>query len=97
MLQKSNHKRETLDAYIDQLSYRYKLATENKQELQKKKTELQTQLTESIEKINKIKTQINIDFKAFDADNTNRNIEWYLLAKEEYNYARTHLIFINQY
>jgi len=97
MLKSSNNKRETLDAYIDQLWYRYKLATRNKQELQKKKTELQTQLTKSIEKINKIKARINIDFKAFDANNTNRNIDWYLRAKWEYNYARTHLIFINQY
>ncbi len=97
MLQSSNHKRETLDAYIDQLWYRYKMATANKQELQKKKTELQTQLTASVEKINKIKARINVDFKAFDADNTNRNIDWYLRAKWEYNYARTHLIFINQY
>lgn len=97
MLKSSNNKRETLDAYIDQLWYRYKLAIRNKQELQKKRTELQAQLTKSVEKINKIKARINVDFKAFDANNTNRNIDWYLRAKWEYNYARTHLIFINQY
>ena len=97
MLQSSNHKRETLDAYIQQLTYRYKLATTSITELQTKKTQLQTQLTESVEKVNKIKARINVDFKAFDADNTNRNIDWYLRAKWEYNYARTHLIFINQY
>ena len=97
MLASSNNKGDTLDAYIDQLSYRYKLATTNKQDLQKKRTELQNQLTESVAKVDKIKARINIDFKAFDADNTNRNIDWYLLAKQEYNYARTHLIFINQY
>ncbi len=97
MLKSSNNKRETLDAFIDQLSHRYKLATKNKQELQKKRTQLQAQMKKSVEKINKIKARINVDFKAFDAKLTNRDIDWYLRAKWEYNYARTHLIFINQY
>ncbi|MDQ7010029.1 MAG: hypothetical protein Q9M94_07100 [Candidatus Gracilibacteria bacterium] len=97
MISSSYNKRETLEAYIEQLKYRYTNSNNNIQILLKKKSQLSIDLTKSSEKINKLKTKIDFDFRKFNADETNKNIDELLIAKAEYNYAKTHIIFINQY
>ena len=97
MISSSYNKKETLEAYIEQLKYRYNNANAQMRILIKKKNELSIDLKTSWEKINIIKQKIDSDFKKFDAKATENNINDLLIAKAEYNYAKTHIIFINQY
>jgi hypothetical protein len=97
MISSSYNKRETLNAYIEQLKYRYNNANAQSRILVKKKTQLSQDLKISGERINIIKKKIDSDFKKFDAKATEKNINDLLVLKAEYNYAKTHIIFINQY
>jgi len=97
MISSSYNKKETLEAYIEQLKYRYNNANAQMRILIKKKNELSINLKESWEKINFIKKKIDSDFKKFDSKATEKNISDLLVLKAEYNYAKTHIIFINQY
>lgn len=97
MISSSYNKSETLDSYIEQLKYRYKDAITNIKTLITKKNQLSSDLKISSEKINKLKIKIDSDFRKFNANETTKNIDNLLVAKAEYEYAKTHIIFINQY
>ena len=97
MISSSYNKKETLESYIEQLKYRYNNANAQIRILIKKKNELSIDLKTSWEKINLIKKKIDSDFKKFDAKATEDNINDLLVAKAEYNYAKTHIVFVNQY
>lgn len=97
MLASSYDKAETLDAYIEQLKYRYKQAQLSIKLLVKKKAQLSKNLKSSTIKINLLKKEISINFKNFNTKALEKNIDDLLLVKAEYNYAKTHIIFINQF
>ena len=97
MVSSSYNKRETLDAYIEQLKYRYSNSNAQIQLLLKKKQAFSNDLKKSTDSISKLKKKIDSDFRKFDAKSTQKNIDDLLVLKAEYNYARTYIILINQY
>ena len=97
LISSSYNKRETLDAYIDQLKYRYSNSNAQIQLLLKKKQALSNDLKKTNDTISKLKKKIDLDFRKFDAKSTQKNIDNLLVLKAEYNYARTYIILINQY
>jgi hypothetical protein len=97
MLNSSYNRKVTLEAYIDQLKYRYKSTITEIQSLVKKKNELSNDFNISSNKISQIKIKIYKDFKQFNATETEQNIKYLLKARADYDYAKTHIIFINQY
>ncbi len=97
MLDESYNRRETLEIYIEQLKYRYTQSIKSLDILSEKRKEYLQNMNIAGKKINNIKIKITKDFRNADARATNKNIEDYLSLKQEYTYARTHLIFINQY
>ena len=97
MISSSYNKAETLEAYIEQLKYRYNNANSNIKLLLKDKNTLSSDLKASSQKINLLKNKIDSDFKKFDEKATQKNIDDLLIEKAKYNYAKTHIIFINQY
>lgn len=90
-------KASTLSAFTNQLEYRYKLSTTNIRSLITKRANHLQNLNSVKEEISRIKVKINSDFKNFDANATDKNIVQYLSLKKEYDFHRTHIIFINQY
>jgi len=97
LVSSSYNKRETLDAYIDQLKYRYSNSNAQIQLLLKKKQAFSNDLKNTNDAISKLKKKIDLDFRKFDAKSTQKNIDDLLVLKAEYNYARTYIILINQY
>lgn len=97
MLQSSYNRAEFLDSYIDQLKYRYKWTIIDIQSLINKKAELIKDFESSSKKIQKIKIKIDKDFRGLDYSQTNDNIKVLLEARADNNYAKTHIIFTNQY
>ncbi len=97
MIASSYNKRETLDAYIDQLKYRFNSANRQIRVLTKKKAELSKDLNSASTKITLLRKEIDFNFRKFDSKALEKNITDLLLARGEYNYAKTHIIFINQY
>lgn len=97
MLKSSYSRSEVLESYIDQLKYRYKWTIIEMQSLLKKKEELTNDYKISSARIDKIKIKIDKDFREFNSSEIDKNIEIFLESKSDYNYAKTHIIFINQY
>jgi len=97
MIDSSYNKRETLDAYIEQLKYRYNSANFSSRILVKKKAELSENLNSASLKISLLKKEIETNFKGFNSKAVEKNIDELLISKAEFNYAKTHIIFINQY
>lgn len=97
MLNSSYNRSEVLESYIDQLKYRYKWTINDIQSLLKKKNQLSNDYKIANDKINKIKVKINKNFKEFKNVEIENNITKLLEAKNEANYAKTYIIFINQY
>ena len=87
----------TLESFVAQLELKYKDSNLNLGELAIQLQNLQNDLTATQEKINALKTKIDVDFKAFDSTSTNENIKDYFDLKNEYTYDRTYMIFINQF
>ena len=97
MIDSSYDKRETLDAYIEQLKYRYKDASFRIKVLSKKQSQLSADLKSSSEKINLLRKKITLDFNKFYSQDLEKDTDKLLIEKAKYNYARTYLIFTNQY
>ncbi len=97
LLDTSNDRKSTLESFVAQLELKYKDSNLNLGELAIQLQNLQNDLTATQEKINALKTKIDVDFKAFDSTSTNENIKDYFDLKNEYTYDRTYIIFINQF
>ncbi|MDA7494832.1 hypothetical protein N8455_00660 [Candidatus Gracilibacteria bacterium] len=93
----SLHKQEVLEAYISQLEYRYEAAVETYQNLSQQKDTFTAAMNLANEEVLKIKNKISVDFQANDADASLENIDAYLEAKREYYFARTYIVYINQF
>ena len=97
LLDTSNDRKSTIESFVAQLELKYKDSNLNLGELAIQLQNLQNDLTATQEKINALKTKIDVDFKAFDSTSTNENIKDYFDLKNEYTYDRTYMIFINQF
>ena len=93
----SLNKQEVLEAYISQLEFRYESAISNYKNLLTQKELFMQSMQISDQKIINIKTKIETDFIANDANASLENIDTFLQAKNEYHFARTYIIYINQF
>lgn len=97
LINASNDRSATLNAFIAQLEYRYKMWVENVRTLNLQKTQLTTAFNSSNTKIANIKTKIASDYGKMDTDTTLTNIDDYLYLLQEANYSRTYIVFINKF
>lgn len=97
LIENSLNKQEILNAYISQLEFRFTTAITHSQNLISQKEIFTKSLLASDQRVEDIKAKIEIDFNSNDADASLINIDNYLDAKNEYNFARTYIIYINQF
>jgi hypothetical protein len=93
----SLNKKDVLDAYISQLEFRYENAVNNQKNLVKQKELFISAMTISNTDINNIKNKIQADFIADDSEASLGNIDNFLKVKNEYYFAKTYVVYINQF
>jgi hypothetical protein len=91
------NKKDLLDAFIAQLEFRYENAVSNQKNLIKQKEIFTTAMNAANSDITKIKSKIQSDFIANDSEASLVNIEDYLKTKNKYYYAKTYIVYINQF
>ena len=91
------NKKEVLEAYISQLEYRYTNTNNQLKKLLEQKNIFEQQMQQSNQKIETIKQKITLDFNNYDEDASLENIDEYLEEKQKYYFARTYIIYINQF
>ena len=96
-LDNSNSKQTALNLYIKQLENRYRTSLANISSLQQQKQNYSQKLKASDTRVRLVKRKIDKDFKDFNQSETENNITIYLKAKWDYNHAKIHIVFINQY
>lgn len=87
----------TLEAIIAQLHYRHNLAVDQMKLLIQQRTSFDAEMKRKETEINTIKTKIQQDFTVNDIDATNEDIAIYIELQQELVYARTYIVFINQF
>ena len=97
LIDNSYDKPVTLKVFLQQLKYRYELALENQKNLIKQKDVLEQDMRDAESKIDNLRSKISSDFINFNSTKTIENIDDYFKLREEYTYARTYIIFINNF
>ena len=97
LLENALNKQEVLEAYIYQLEFRYEAAVTNQKNLIKQKELFSLAMVEANAEIVNIKEKISTDFNANDSQASIENIDSYLEEKKKYYFARTYIIYINQF
>lgn len=97
ILDSSRDRASMLNALIDQLEYRYEKAIIESRKLLEQKTVLEWEITKSASEKNAIVAKIDSDFKANNAKASAENIKKYLEIQNNFYYARTYIIYINQF
>jgi hypothetical protein len=86
-----------LDAYINQLEFRYSSTLENISNIKNQRAILLSSINENNTAIEKAKTKMSSDFKVFDSESVIEDVDVYLKARDSYTYARTYIIFIDKF
>jgi len=97
LLNASYDKSSILNAFIEQLEYRFALWVENIKVLNNQKTVFLNNMNTSNANIESLKAKIESDFKNNNPEESVVNIEEYLKLKEEYYYSRTYIVYINHF
>lgn len=97
LIDSSYDKPRTLNAFIEQLEFRYTLWVENIKNLNQQKTTFETEITSINSNIESLKQKISKDFSNKNEEETLKNIDNYLELKKNYYYARTYIIYINHF
>ncbi|MFK7780010.1 MAG: hypothetical protein QM490_02585 [Candidatus Gracilibacteria bacterium] len=97
LLASSYDKPKILDAFIEQLEYRFIIGAENLGTLNKQKTIFLNNMTESDGGIETLKLKIESDFTNNNSEESLENINKYLELKQEYYYSRTYIVYINHF
>ncbi|MDP2090300.1 MAG: hypothetical protein Q8K30_01765 [Candidatus Gracilibacteria bacterium] len=97
LVNNSLDKSKILNAFIEQLEYRYITGLENMKKLVEQKTIFETSMNEANTKIETLKQKIDLDFKNNNSKESLANIDTYLEYKKEYYYARTYIVYINHF
>lgn len=97
LLWNSYNKSALLDAYIEQLEFRYVNGVKNEQQLINQNNVLETAMNDANSQIEVLKGKIGTDFSSNDSEASVQNIEKYLEIKREYDYARIYAVYINQF
>ncbi len=86
-----------LNAFIEQLEFRYVVWAQNIKKLNEQKSVFLSTMESSNTKIESLKQKIESDFKSNDSQESLANIDTYLELKKEYYYARTYIVYINHF
>ena len=86
-----------LNAFIDQLEFRYIVWSQNIKKLDEQKSVFLSKMSSVEDKISSLKTKIWSDFKNNDSEESLKNIDKYLELKKEFYYARTYIVYINHF
>ena len=97
LINSSYNKSWTLNAFIDQLEFRYTNASESLRTLVRQNQVLTREMELANSKIETLKIKITSDFKNDDAIASLENIDEYLELKKQYYYARTYIIYLNHF
>lgn len=97
LIDSSYDKPRTLNAFIEQLEFRYTLWVENIKNLNQQKTTFESEITSINSNIESLKQKISKDFSNKNEEETLKNIDNYLELKKNYYYARTYIIYINHF
>lgn len=97
LLNSSNDRVSFLNAFIDQLEYRYKVWVENINTLNLQKSQLLASYNASVQKVENIKQDLAVNYWDLKTTETLENIDWYLETLQEQTYARTYLVFVNKF
>ena len=97
LINNSFDKPRTLNAFIDQLEYRYTIWIINAKKLTEQKSIFNQNMIAINWKIEALKAKIEKDFKENNAEESLENINQYLELKKQYYYSRTYIIYINHF
>lgn len=97
LIANSYDKRDVLEAFIEQLEFRFKNGSLNANNLLKQKATFEQSMSQANSDIENLKTKITNDFKNYDAQASVENIEKYTQLKEKFYFSRTYIIYINQF
>ncbi|PZM83275.1 hypothetical protein DLH72_03840 [Candidatus Gracilibacteria bacterium] len=97
LLKNSNDRKRTLEVIYSQLSLRYNNSLESVKNLEKQREVLIKEAEKINSEVENLKKKISVDFHKTDVDAVNKDIEIYLKLKQDYNYVRTYIVFINNF
>ncbi len=97
LLEQSRNRSEILNALIEQFEFRYEKSVKQIISLNEQKAIFEREMAEASSQIEILKVKINTDYKKRDSNASKENITNYLEQKNKYNYARTYIIYINQF
>ena len=97
LIDSSYDKPRILDAFIDQLEYRYTLAWDNIRKLNEQKSIFNQEMSSANSKIENLKKKIEKDFSENNSKESLKNIDMYLEYKKQFYYARTYIVYINHF
>lgn len=97
LLDTSYDKPKMFNALIEQLQYRYVMWAENMKTLSEQKAVFEKSMNDANTKIDALKQKIDTDFKSYNSTESLANINSYLDLKKEYYFARTYIVYINQF
>lgn len=97
LLEQSKNRGEILNALIEQFEFRYEKSVKQIISLNEQKAIFEREMAEANSQIEILKAKINTDYKKRDSIASKENITNYLEQKNKYNYARTYIIYINQF
>ena len=97
LLKWSQDRRSTLESFISQLEMRYKSSALSIWSLEKQKILLVERIWIIDWQIEQIKTKMEDDFAAWNAEATLRDVDDYFALRSEYTEAFTDVVFINQF
>lgn len=97
LIDSSYDKSKILNAFIDQLEFRYVEAANNIKNLNEQKTVFMTNINNSNTQIETLKTKIQTDFQNNNSQESLKNLNKYLDLRKEYYYSRTYIVYINHF
>ena len=97
LLSNSSDRQSILEAYIGQLEYRYEKWIDHGKTLLNQREILAQAMEKSSAELEQLKQKIDNDFKNNDAQESLKNIDELLEIKRRYYFAKTYIVFINQF
>lgn len=97
LIDSSYDKPRILNAFIDQLEYRYTLGIKNVKTLNEQKSVFVNNMTKSNSDIEILKVKIWKDFSDNNSQESLNNINKYIELKKEYYYSKTYIVYINHF
>jgi len=97
LLNSSYDKSRILNAFIEQLEFRYVIWSQNIKKLNEQKAIFTNNMSVSDTQIESLKQKIETDFRDNNSVWSLENIDKYLELKQEYYYSRTYIVYINHF